>query len=624
MSLFEELKRRNVFRAAIAYVVAAWLILQVADVILPNVGAPDWVFKVILLALAIGLPLVLIIAWAFELTAEGFKRDTEVARAESAARNLSLPVDIAIITVLAILVAYLAYDKFFATAAYSDNSIAVLPFNNVSDDKDQEYFADGLSEELLNMLAKIPALRVIARTSSFSYKGENKRIAEIADELDVNHVLEGSVRKYDGAKVRITTQLVRAEDESHLWSNVYDVTLEDVFAVQDRIAVAVVDQLKVRLLGAAPTAQEIDPEAYERYLQARGLSRQSTPEGYVGAIKLYNETLELEPDYAPAWAGLSENYVYLAEKVLLDSIRTVFQETRCTRNNELNTGQEYTPSIDQTFEEARCAAHRALASDPKHAPAHASLGRIAMGFDGDLAAAARHLERALQLDPRDSRIIRQAATFSGNLHRLGEAIELLEDAVAGDPVSPAVHSNLALNYYYAGRFDESIAAYRRALDLSPDAIGYYSWIGIAQVMNNDPTAGLKSINEERHPDTQRDYIERRPWRLIGQVIANHALGRSDDSDEKLRRLIDDYGEEWAFSVAYAVAFRGEADRAFEWLAKAKENNDSGLSEIASEPAFENIRSDPRWLPFLESVGKAPSQLAAIEFRINRPDPGKST
>ncbi|NNM21690.1 MAG: tetratricopeptide repeat protein [Gammaproteobacteria bacterium] len=614
MSLFDELKRRHVFRAGIAYVVVAWLVLQVADVVLPNLGAPDWVFRGLLALLAIGFPVALVIAWIFELTPAGLQRESELDRPESQSGEMGRYIDFAIIAILAVAVGYFAYDKFVLSTAEADKSIAVLPFVNMSRDPEQEYFADGLSEELLNLLAQVPALRVIARTSSFSYKGrEDATIAQIGSDLNVAHVLEGSVRKDADSQVRVTAQLIRADDQSHLWSDSYDRQMSDIFAIQDEIAESVVDELKIKLLGEAPRAREVEPEAYSLYLEARELSPDIDP---VRSIALYQQALDIHTDYAAAWSGLAENFIYLAEKVRLDSIREALTRARCL-DEPLQSDQGSSYYIDEAFKEARCSANTALKIDPELASAFASLGRIAMVRDGNLALAAKHLERALELDPANAQIIRQVAILSGNLNRVDEAVELLEFAAARDPVSPSVHNNLALNYYYAKQWGKAISAYRTVIELSPNPAGVHSWIGLALVFDNKPEAGLAEIMLERHPDKEKDHNERRPWRLIAEVMAYHALGRVEESDDSLEQFIEDYGDEWGFSVAYALAFRGENDRAFEWLNRAKQNNDSGLSEIASEPAFDNIKSDPRWLPFLESVGKAPEQLGAIQFKVTQ-------
>jgi len=590
VSFFQELKRRNVFRVAAAYIVAAWLLIQVAETIFPLFGFDKNPARIVVIALSILFIPAVIIAWAFELTPEGLKRDHEVDRLQSIAPKTGKKLDRIIMVVLAFSLGYFAVDKFVLSESrdrsiaevarqkgrsevlvelYGDKSIAVLPFENRSSDKEQEYFADGLSEELLNLLAKIPSLRVIARTSSFSYKG--KDIAELSRDLNVDHVLDGSVRKA-GTKVRVSAKLIRAEDSSYVWVETYERTLDDIFQIQDEIAAAVVTQLQVKLLRAVPTSQPTDVNAYSLYLQARELARQSTAEGHERSIKLYQQALDIAPDYAAAWGGLADGYNFLDDFAL-----------------------------------ARQAANKALALDPNFALAYASLGWIAMVHDNDLVGASQNLERALKLDPTNPQIIRIAASLSTNLVRLNEAIGLLEYAAARDPVQPLIHTHLALTYFSAGRLDEAIRSYRTALRLSPDADGWSSFIGAALLSKNEPVAALAAMEQEPSE----------AWRLIGLVMAHHDLGQADESDAKLVELIEKYATEYPYNISYVLAFRGEADRAFEWLDRAKQYNDPGLSEVAAAPEFANLISDPRWLPFLQSIGKAPEQLAAVEFTVTR-------
>ncbi len=603
MSLFEELKRRNVFRVAAAYVVASWLLIQVAETIFPLFGFDDTPARIVVIALSILFIPAVVIAWVFELTPEGLKRDHEVDRSRSIVSQTGKKLDRIIMLVLVVGLVYFAFDKFVLSESretsiaevarqqgrdealvdyYGDKSIAVLPFVNMSSDKEQEYFSDGLSEELLNLLAKVPALRVIARTSSFLYKDKDSNIADVSRELNVDNLLSGSVRKA-GTKVRVTAKLIRARDSSHLWAETYERTLDDIFQIQDEIAAAVVAQLKVRLLGEIPRSRQTDSKAYALFLQARELARQYNQAAFERSIELYQQALAIAPAYAAAWAGLAESYIWLTNRALLD----------------VNSG----------YALARDAANTALTLDPEQALAHASLGRIAMLYESDLESAAQDLEQALSLDPGNPQIIRAAATLLTNLVRLDEAIGLLEYAVARDPVNSDVHTNLALAYFYAGRADEAIASYRTALSLSPGAFGLESFIGAAMLFNEQPAAALTVIQQEPNE----------AWRLVGEVMAYHALGQAVESDAKLLQMIEKYGDEWAYNISYLLAFRGENDRAFEWLGKAVTLNDPGLSEIGPAPEFANLKSDPRWLPFLERIGKAPGQLAVIPFEITRPD-----
>jgi len=484
----------------------------------------------------------------------------------------------AVLAVVAIIAAWQILPRL--TSREAVRSIAVLPFVNMSDDASNEYFSDGISEELLNLLGKIPELRVAARTSSFSFKGQNLEIREIAERLNVAHVLEGSVRKA-GDEVRITAQLIRADDGFHMWSDSWDRTLEDVFSTQDEIAAEVVAQLKVTLLGAVPTVEETDPEAYALFLQARQLGRLITPESFEQSNALYEQALAIDPDYAAAWAGLADNY-YLQAML------------------------GWRPP-EEGYLLARELANRALAIDAGHAAAHSSLARIAMYADGDLAAAARHIERALELEPTNPDVALAAAILVRKLGRLDEAVAIAEYAVARDPVNAQTHAQMGWANLAAGRLDEAIASFRTVQALTPELGFPLQWVtGLVLLRKGEPEAALAAI--------QQASLEHQ---LSISALAYHALGQVAESDAAIADLIDKYEQEQALMIAIVFAFRSEADRAFEWLDKAVEYN-ADLSNIAAAPLAANIHSDPRWLPFLESIGKSPEQLAAIEFEVTLP------
>ncbi len=606
LSFFNELKRRNVFRVGTAYVVASWLLIQVAETIFPLFGFGDTPARILVVVLAIGVVPTLVLAWAFEMTPEGLKKEKDVDRSQSITPHTGKKLDRMIMVVLALALGYFAFDKFVLNPqresalkeenvaaveqarqqgrtkslveSYGDKSIAVLPFVNMSDDASNEYFSEGISEELLNLLAKIPELRVISRSSAFSFKGQNLELTEIAERLNVAHILEGSVRKA-GNRVRITAQLIDAVNDRHLWSETYDRELTDIFAIQEGIAATVVEQLKITLLVEAPHVQEVDPEAYALVLQARHLTNQASAENFEQSIALYQQALAIEPEYAAAWDGLARNYAAQANYGLLPAAEGAAL--------------------------AREAAERALAIDPDFAPAHARLGWIAMVFDSDLAQAARHFERTLELEPAN---LANAAALLLSLDRLEEAIPLLEYVTARDPVDPIGHAYLGLFYLYADRWDAAIASYKAALRLSPDYIGARYRMGTALLMQGDATAALAEVEQESFE----------AFRLIGLAMAQHALGEAGASDATLAELIEKHEKGWAYNIAYVLAWRNEADRAFEWLDKAVEYADPGLSDTVVEPAFGNIHDDPRWLPFLESIGKSPAQLDAIEFKVTLP------
>ena len=467
-------------------------------------------------------------------------------------------------------------------AGRSDQSIAVLPFVNMSDEKSNESFSDGISEELLNLLAKVPQLQVTARTSSFSFKGKNVAIPEIARTLHVAHVLEGSVRKA-GDRVRITAQLIRAGTDTQLWSQTYDRKLDDIFAIQDEIADDVVKQLKVTLLGASPKTRQTDPAAYALYLQAVQLGRQQTAEAFQRSDALYRKVLAIDPRYVPAWTALAENFYHEADQGLLS-------------NNE-------------GYAQSRETATRALAIDPEYAPAHAGLGWIAMsGGANDLAAAAQHFQRALELDPSDLYVLRTSAVLLQSLGRMDESLALDEAIVRRDPVNVTALFNLGLHQRYAGRLDAAIASYRTVLSLAPGRGGAHAQLADALLLKGDAQGALAEIQQETSE----------VWKMIGLPMAHYALGRKADSDDALAELIAKYEKDWSYNIAYVYADRGDADKAFAWLDKAIGYGDPGIGEVVTENLFERIHSDQRWLPFLRKLGKTPEQLAKIHFKVTLP------
>ncbi len=407
MSLFNELKRRNVFKVTIAYIVMAWLVMQVADVILNNIIAPEWVFHVVLLFLAIGLPFAVFFAWAFELTPEGLKKEKDVDHSKSITRVTGRKLDYVVIAVLVLALAYFTFDKFVldpsrdaelvqatteavadratetGKAEIADKSIAVLPFVNMSNDPEQEYFSDGISEELLNVLAQFPGLQVAARTSAFQFKGQNRDIVGIAKQLHVNHVLEGSVRKA-GNRLRITAQLIDADSGFRLWSETYDRELDDIFAIQDEISAAIGDALKIELklgsgesgaaLPSIPAASTV--QAYEYYLKGRQLINQRSRNGLEEAVTALERSLELDERYAPSHAQLAIAIMLLKE----------------------GGGSYGDLSMEEVLERAMPHVDRAFQLNENLAEAFAAKSLIT-NFQQDYAASLENSEKALALNP---------------------------------------------------------------------------------------------------------------------------------------------------------------------------------------------------------------------------------
>jgi TolB-like protein len=306
MKVVSELKRRNVLRMAVLYAVAAWLVMQVAEVIIGLANLPEWIGPAVLGMLVIGFPIALIVSWFYEITPEGISLEKDVDAADSITHVTGRRIDFIVISLLCAAVILFGYDKWW-TAPPSGRSIAVLPFVNMSGDDNNEYFSDGISEEILNLLAKTSGLRVTSRSSAFTFKGQNIDVPTIAAKLNVAHILEGSVRK-SGNQIRVTAQLIEVSTDTHLWSETYDEELKNVFAIQDEIAAAVVKKLKVILLDETSASIDINPEAYDLYLQARYVGAKGSTEAYEQAGVLYRQALAIDPSYTAAWAGMAQNY----------------------------------------------------------------------------------------------------------------------------------------------------------------------------------------------------------------------------------------------------------------------------------------------------------------------------
>ena len=461
MSLFTELKRRNVLRIAGLYLVGAWLSVQVAGTVLPMFDAPAWLPRTIVIVLAIGFIPALVFAWAFELTPEGLKREKDVDRSEAGASHTGKALDRIIMVVLALALGYFAFDKFVLSPqreaeqmssarkegrsealvrSYGEKSIAVMPFVDMSAEKDQAYFADGIAEELLNLLTKIPQLRVISRSSAFSFKGQNLDIPEIGKRLNVAHILEGSVRKA-GNQVRITAQLIEARSDTHVWSETYDRELDNIFQIQDEIAVAVVDALKITLLGEAPKVRETDPKAYQLFLEGQYFRYQISEATLPKAIDLFKQAVEIDPAYAPAWAELSFSYQWY--------------------------GAIAGMPIDKANALADAAAEKALAADPNYGWAYFARGASRIFNKFDFKAGNEDYWHALQLDPGNAFLIAATGTGARVIGRFDEAISQYTAALELDPVVPEVRSFLGAVYLYTGRLEEAEQAYRMMLSLSP-------------------------------------------------------------------------------------------------------------------------------------------------------------
>ena len=583
-SFFAELKRRNVYKVAVAYAVVGWVIAQIATQIFPFLEIPNWVVRLVIVLIAIGFPIALIIAWAFETTPEGIKRTDDVDPASHTRSKSSAWIYVVMIGVL-ISVGLFFVGRYTAQIAGSNNpatdkSIAVLPFVDLSQAHDQEYFCDGISEEILDALAKIEGLRVVARTSSFSFKGKNSDVAEIAQKLNVQNVLEGSLRR-EGNRIRVSAQLVSATKGSNLWSETYERELQGVFAVQDEITRSIVDALKIKLAVAPPTRGRQNTEAYDLYLQGLYLSNKSDEASLRKSLSLFQRALEKDPSFAKAWSGIAKAWEWLADA--------------------------YVKPLE-AYPAVKAAAAKAIALDEAEAEAHCYLGDSMRVLDWDVAGGQAELERALQLDPNSG-----AAHFflALSLASQGEAESAqahMKEAVKLDPLSPIIGSFASMIELVYGRLDDAIAEGRRTQLLDPN---YFY-----------PGSELAAAYREKGMFTEALELYKKAGQVTGTPQAGLAITYAKMGNRsEAERVLDQVktfttthyvaGE----SVASIYVALNDHDSAFQWLERAYREHSGSLHGIAVRPAFRPLYSDPRFADLLKRTGLDPAKVLATGKRF---------
>jgi TolB-like protein/cytochrome c-type biogenesis protein CcmH/NrfG len=569
-SLLSELKRRRVFRALVGYGIAAFAVLQIIEPIMHGLHWPEAVLSYVVAALALGFPIVVSLAWIFDVK-EGRIERTAPAEGLRGRWLAPLLISIGILAATPGLYYYLVIRARRAPAATSA-SIAVLPLANLSGDPQQEYFADGLAEELLDLLAKVPNLHVAARTSAFSFKGKNDDARTIAEKLNVATLLEGSVRK-SGDQIRITTQLIDARDGYHLWSETYDRKLTDVFAVQDEIARSVVAALRLQLLPQQePTSnahRTPNPEAYTQYLLGRHFFNQATLDGYRRAAQAYEKALAIDPTFAAAWAGLAHATYWIAD----GGMKTL---------EEIEEGQRL----------ALERAEKAIALGPDLPEAYAARGAIRSATQWDWDGARADFQRALALSPENADVLAPYAVYVLRpLGRVEEGVTVAAKATRLDPLNGRVWTTLASFLVSAGRLDEARAAAERSLEVNPEQAFAPGWLGFILLLQGQPTAALqvsaRSTNEV--------------FRLMNETSDQHALGHGKESQAALDALIARHSHDGAYQIAAAYAWRGETDRAFEWLERSRKQRDGGLTLIQIDVMMRSLRNDPRYDAFLKEL-----------------------
>jgi len=515
LSFFAELKRRNVFRVAAAYIIIGWLIMQAGDTLAPALLLPDWINSALAFFLILGFPLALFFAWAFEMTPEGIKKEKEIDRSQSITQVTGQKLNYTIIALLALTLVFFAYDKFLVqpqdavvsspipdksaeAPADGNQTIAVLPFVNMSEDSSNEYFSDGLTEELLNILAKVKELRVAGRTSSFAFKGKDEDLRLIGEKLSVNTILEGSVRKDDRRnRVRITAQLISVKDGYHLWSETYDRQLDDIFAIQEEIAHEVAKALRITLLGEdeARMEQTVSTEinAYDSYLKGlQGLN----DGGFVSldrAVTQFQQTLALDPAYTPAKIGLVTAWIRMANTGAI------------SRQQALARGL---PILEQV-----------IAEQPHNSDALIQMAVFRV-FEGNEEAAEKEFITALDENPRNASGLKQYGRFLFNKGRIEQGMELIAAAVEIEPYSAPVLWEQCQTNAYLQNVEISLAACERIKEIVPESpSGWYGW-ALAYMYSGDIARGAKGYAEaiKRDPgDFEMIAAMTQFWLLMGDV-----------------------------------------------------------------------------------------------------------
>src|SRR5688572_2017219 len=538
-NFFAELKRRNVYKVAAAYAVVAWLLIQAASILFPTFEAPGWVMKAFISAIALGFPVALLLAWAFELTPEGVKRTDEVPRAQSIARSTGRKLDFAIIGVLALAVALLLFDRFrprsqMHSSGIADKSIAVLPFENLSRDPDNAYFATGVQDEILTRLAKLSELKVISRTSTQRYQSRPGNLREIAQQLGVAHILEGSVQRADDS-VRVNVQLIKADTDAHLWAETYDRKLSEIFQVQSDIALQIARALEAKLTGREQreigTVGTSNPQAYDAYLRGLALDTSQSQEETQTSLDSFRRAVELDPNFAQAWAALAnrESFKYHADN------RTAAQ-----------------------WAKAQQAMEKALQLQPEASESHAAAGSFYYYCPQDFDRALEWLGKARARAPNNAFVLMLTGAVKRRQGKLDESIELMRQAVVFDPRNNDIWMNLARSHRGARRFAEAHAAFDHALSIAPGerailAEKAESYIGAGEL--DDAERLLQpapvQLRDEAFDEYVRIFVFRRNNSRVFEIISEGLKGSANEEEAFFARL----------SLAYLDHYTGRFDAA---------------------------------------------------------------
>ncbi len=652
MSFIDELRRRNVFRVGIAYAIATWVLLQITEVITPILGLPGWAPKLIFVILAVGFVPALIFAWAFELTPEGIKKEKDVDRSESITHHTGRKLDFAIIAVLVLAVGLLLADRFSGKPApdaeqVTNKSIAVLPFVNISSDKEQEYFSDGITEEILNALASVKELKVAGRTSSFAFKGKNQDLRRIGELLGVDHILEGSVRK-SGTTVRITAQLVQVEDGFHLWSDTYDRELTDVFAIQDEIATEILIQLKAQLLDEERpvlVSQRTDPDVYDLYLLAKQRLYSRTRHTIESAVELLDQAIAKDPDYAPAYAQRGIATMFLSDR----SYGTIPEAEALVQGKRfIDTALEKDPQLAEAWaglglyhinrpaehEQAIDALTKALSINPNLINASNWL-QSTLVATGNPRGALQILEQMTERDPLYRPGFGNAVNMFNTFGQQEKAKALIDQFSKYDPNAVHLLRADAMNRFYSGESAEGLRLAEQAYRLAPTDAVSHIWftVGLAQTLQ------LERIAEEGIDFFQVEALDllgrrEKAFELAFELSREGELwnlfalyNRADRSQE----LIDYLEERWpgldTFAADYPHNENGYSLMAEVALAYARTGNTVRFDDalLLVENAMSNLSGQgiDNWVFMVENAkhlalaGKYDAAITQLEHAVDR-------
>ena len=584
-AFFSELKRRNVLRAGVLYIGASWALAQGIAQLTPAIGLPDVTTRWFLVAAAIGFPFWAAFVWFYEFTPQGFKRESEVAPGDSVAHSTGRKLDKWIIAVLALAVVLLLTNTFVwhkgaglsgdaaaSGANIPQKSVAVLPLVNESTDKNQQYFSDGLSEELIAALGQVRDLKVIGRNSSFRFRGaQQDDTAGIGAELGVATLLEGTVRK-QGDEVRIVASLVKASDGSQLWSQTYDRQLKDVFAVQSDIATSVANALKARVFGGAVEATDKPPSgnlaAYDALLQGRWYAERRNHADYFKAVDYYQQAIKLDPDYALAYARLAIAQQWFNDWAANNAERKI------------------------SGAQARANAHKAVELAPQSALALGALGINQAWSDFDYAAAEPTLKKAVALDPSNAETLYQLADVTACLGRLDEAIGMMRKVLVMEPLNASFHFYTGQFLMAAGRYPQAEVELKRALELQPTMEAAQAMLATVYIQQHHLAAAMAAAEAEPQPEARR-------WALASTYFAQGDAARGQQQlDEMIRR-----DSSFPTYMAMVYAMRGDADNAFVWLDRAVVARDPGVASLYEQPwLVPALRKDPRMAALCRKLG----------------------